>query len=64
MGAQTLSVRISDEDIVLAQRLMDYHHKLGDIPKPTASEYLKYLFVRDVEHVVSHIAERRSRMQG
>jgi len=59
---QTLSVRISGEDMALALDLIEYHHKVGHIPKPSASDYLRYLFIRDVQEVAAVTKQRRAQM--
>jgi hypothetical protein len=64
MGAQTMSVRLSDEEVDLIQKLMALHHKLGDIPEATPSAYLKWLLVADVQRSAEEIQKRRQKITG
>ena len=62
--AQTMSVRLADEELELIQKLMTLHHRLGDIPEPTPSAYLKWLLVADVQRTNEEIQKRRQKITG
>ena len=62
--AQTMSVRLADEEVELIQKLIELHYKLGEIPEPTPSAYLKYLLVADVQRTNEEIQKRRQRITG
>jgi hypothetical protein len=37
--SQTMSVRLTDEEVELIQSAVKLHHRLGDIPEATPSAY-------------------------
>ncbi len=55
---------MADEEVELIQKLIVLHHRLGDIPEPTPSAYLKWLLVADVQRTNEEIQKRRQRITG
>ena len=61
---RTISVALSDEDWELIQSVMNLHLKLGHIPEPTPSAYLRWLLTENVQGTLEELQKRRQRITG
>ncbi len=62
--AQTMSVRLTDEEAELIQSAVRLHNRLGDIPEATPSAYLRFLLTADIARMAEEIQKRQQKITG
>ncbi len=59
---QSIAVRLSVEKLALIRSLVDLRYRLGDIPEPTASAYLRCPLTRDMEQTNREMGKVRQQV--
>jgi len=59
---RVIAVEMKGKDLDIVEALIRFHHSLGNIPQPTASQYLKYLIFEDANRMLGEIEEHRSQL--